>query len=950
MGDRTDKPLQNGTSIDAQRVLEVVRQVVSELMGEGLGVGLDSDFERHLGLGSLERVELAARLEAEFQAALPDRALLEARTPRQMIEALAARRGQPRAGLAGPAGPEAAAPVPYRVPTETEVQTLLEVLRYRVEHEGNRPHLRVLDDALQPQTVGYADLWHQALGTAAGLSARGLRRGDRVALLLPTGRDFFVAFMGVLACAAVPVPIYPPVRLDDLAPYLRRQVPILANAGVGAILTDSLLRSVAGLLRDRLPQAEHVLTVASAAEDTGFAIAQAGEEDLGLIQYTSGSTGDPKGVALPHRSLLANMRANGKGAELGPEDVCVSWLPLYHDMGLIGAWLTSMLYGMPLVLMSPVQFLSRPERWLWAIHRFRGSISAAPNFGYELCCRKIPDSALEHLDLSSWRVALNGSEPVLAETIDRFCARFGPHGFRRGAMMPVYGMAETCVGLAFPPPGREPRIDVVGRDRFLAEGRAVPCPDDGRPVLRVASVGRPLAGHAIRLAAPEDPLGAEVPERTEGRILFQGPSTMAGYFQRPDATEAVRAGAWIDTGDLGYTADGELYVTGRVKDLVIKGGRKYHPQDIERAAAAVEGVRKGCVAAFAAPDPQRGEAIVVVAETQRPEAEHSKLSRRVSEAVLEAIGTPADQIVWLRPGAIPKTSSGKLRRRETRRMFLEGRLERRRRPALQLLGVAFGSAGARLGAAARGARRLGYGLAATGLGRMLLALGSLRVMACRDREAAWSAAQSWLRFLFAAIGVPNRRTGEPWAQGPAVLVANHGSYLDPLFLLPHVDRPLAILAIEEAFGWPLIGPCLRRLEAVPVERTGGRASLDSYERTRQALRRGRQVLIFPEGTFGPAEGVRPFRLGAFRLAAEEGVPIQPIGIRGVRHVYREGRRLLCRGPVEIVALAPVAPAPRDSLRQMAAQRDAVRQAVAQACGEPLLQIASVAPLGSGAAG
>jgi acyl-CoA synthetase (AMP-forming)/AMP-acid ligase II len=265
----------------------------------------------------------------------------------------------------------------------------------------------------------------------------------------------------------------PSTRLSgwtSLAPYLLRHAAILANAGVRALLTDDILKAAGGLLRDRVPGLEHVLTVASTARSPGIEVSGTDGDSLGLIQYTSGSTGEPKGVALRHRNLLANIRAVGKHLALNADDVCISWLPLYHDMGLIGSWLTALYHGVPIVAISPLQFLARPERWLWAIHRFRGSVSPAPNFGYELCCRKVQEHAIEGLDLSSWRVAMNGSEPVLADTVERFCTRFEPYGFRRGTMMPVYGMAENCVALAFPPLGRGPRFDVVDRERLAAEG------------------------------------------------------------------------------------------------------------------------------------------------------------------------------------------------------------------------------------------------------------------------------------------------------------------------------------------------------------------------------------------------------------------------------------------------------------------------------------------------
>jgi acyl-CoA synthetase (AMP-forming)/AMP-acid ligase II len=345
------------------------------------------------------------------------------------------------------------------VPAEGEVRSVLEALRYQVERDPDAAHIRLLDDQLKPRTLSYADVWTRSRAASGALAESGIRPGDRVALVLPTGKDFFVAFMGILGAGAVPVPIYPPVRMDQLAPYLRRHAAILANAGVRALLTDDLLKAAGGLLRDRVSSLEHVLTVASTARSPGIEVSGTDGDSLGLIQYTSGSTGEPKGVALRHSNLLANIRAIGKGLALNAEDVCVSWLPLYHDMGLIGSWLTALYHGVPIVAISPLQFLARPERWCGPSIGSAEASRRRPTSATSCAAGRIQEHAIEGLDLSSWRVAMNGSEPVLADTVERFCTRFEPHGFRRGTMMPVYGMAENCVALAFPPLGRGPRFD-----------------------------------------------------------------------------------------------------------------------------------------------------------------------------------------------------------------------------------------------------------------------------------------------------------------------------------------------------------------------------------------------------------------------------------------------------------------------------------------------------------
>ena len=286
---------------------------------------------------------------------------------------------------------------------------------------------------------------------------------------------------------------------------------------------------------------------------------RAREEDIAFLQYTSGSTGDPKGVTLTHANLLANIHSIVSGLDVQPEDVAVSWLPLYHDMGLIGAWFVPLVSGNPVVVMSPLAFLSRPERWLWAIHRHRGTISPAPNFAYELCVRKIADKDLQGLDLSCWRAALNGAEPVRADTIEKFAARFAAYGFRREALLPVYGLAEASLAVSVPKIGSGYKVDRMVRETFESEGRAVPAgPGDPAP-LEFVNAGRPLPNVEVRIVTSD---GREAGERAEGRLWFRSPSATSGYYHNPSATrELIREDGWLDSGDLAYLADGEIYIT-----------------------------------------------------------------------------------------------------------------------------------------------------------------------------------------------------------------------------------------------------------------------------------------------------------------------------------------------------------------------------------------------------
>ena len=447
-----------------ERVLDVIRGLLEELGSQGALPMLrgDSQLDRDLGLGSLERVELLTRLEEAFGLRLPDRVAAEANTPEDFA----------RAVLAAPAtnGDQVEAESAARVSVGAEklrreaaedtgvlaAETLIDVFRYRATHDADRAHLLITEDTDGPErsrTLTFAELYAAGQRCAAELARRGVPAGGRVALMLPTSRAFFVSYAGILLAGAIPVPIYPPFRADRIEEYASRQSAILNNAEVCLMLTFRRAEAVAKLLKPRVrsltgvADAEKLIEAADKAPPpapgalplhlTGSRARKA--SDIALLQYTSGSTGDPKGVVLTHANLLANMRGVGEAVQLSPDDVGVSWLPLYHDMGLIGAWLTLHYFGIPLAVMSPLSFLTRPERWLQAFHKHRGTVAAAPNFAYELCVRKIADKDIQGIDLSCWRAALNGAEPVNPETLERFATRFAAYGFRREALLPVYG-------------------------------------------------------------------------------------------------------------------------------------------------------------------------------------------------------------------------------------------------------------------------------------------------------------------------------------------------------------------------------------------------------------------------------------------------------------------------------------------------------------------------------
>lgn len=922
--------------IREREVIALMRELVRELHPQRvrfIEVLPSSRIERDLGIDSLGRTELILRVERAFRVRLPVQTVGEAETVQDLVQALGeAKPARVRAHLEARSIP----PLPS-VPAASEARTLVEVLDWHVAQHPDRLHLTVLqDDTTILGTLTYHELATMAREVARGLIARDVAPGDRVALMLPTSVDFFTAFFGILYAGGIPVPIYPPMRLSQLEDHLRRQAGILRNAGACLLISMPEGRRLAGLLRAQVETLRIVEGVANLREAVPpVELPPVKDPDsVALIQYTSGSTGDPKGVVLSHANLLANIRAMGRVMEASSADVFVSWLPLYHDMGLIGAWLGCLHFAAPLYAMSPLSFLVRPESWLWAIHRFRATFSASPNFGFELCLNKIDDADLESLDLGSLRMVANGAEPVSVQTLRRFIERFGRYGFRPEAMAPVYGLAESSVGLAFPPLGRAPVIDRVNRDALSTHGLAEPAkPDDTKP-LEIVACGQPLPGHEIRVV---DEAGHEVGERQEGRLEFRGPSVTRGYFRNDVKTRELIHNGWLDSADRAYMAGGDVHITGRIKDIIIRAGRHLYPQEIEEAVADIPGIRKGGVAVFGVTDRASGtERVVVLAETRETDAAaRAALHMRAQEIVTDIAGAPPDEIVLAPPRTVPKTSSGKIRRSAAKELYEGGRIGAAQRALWwQLLRLALAGVGAQN---TRFKHLVGEALYAAWWWLVVLGaflLGWFAVMILPRREWRWAALRRVARGALWAVGVPVSVCGiERIPSANAMLVFNHSSYMDSLVLTAILPGEPAFVAKKELALQVFAGPFLRRLGTPFVERYDVASSLADTESLVTLARQGRILVFFPEGTFTRRVGLSGFYLGAFKVAAEANLPVLPGALRGTRSMLR-GEQWFPRWTAISADIAePVMPSGTE-FSSVLRLRDTVRNVVLARCGEP----------------
>jgi acyl-CoA synthetase (AMP-forming)/AMP-acid ligase II len=549
-------------------------------------------------------------------------------------------------------------------------ETLLDYL----ERAGHRPEggIRFVDRAERDRWVGWAEIRERALAVCGGLRDLGIGRGERVALVFPTGLEFFEAFFGTLLAGAVPVPLYPPVRLGRLGEYLRRTARMLEVTSARVVLADARVRRILG---EAVAAAHPPLggrTVEEVRRQDGELV-RPDPSDLALVQFSSGTTVEPKAVVLSHRALVAQTEIlNGFWQDTDElRHSCVSWLPLYHDMGLIGCVFPALSRDATLTLIGPELFVARPALWLRALSRWRGTISPAPNFAYNLCLTRISDAEMAGVDLSGWRTALNGAEAVSPTVLRAFCERFGRWGFRPEALTPVYGLSEAALAVTFSDLSRPFRTVRVDREELARKGLVLEA-EDGREIV---SVGRPVPGFRLEI---RDEAGRALPPGRVGRVWIQGPSLMEGYLGAPEATARVLRDGWLDTGDLGFLRGGELYLTGRAKDVVLLRGRNHAPEEIERAVDGLPGARTGCaVAASWLPEDAEGEKLALFVESARQasSAEIEALPDACREAVLGATGLAVDEVVVLEPGTLPRTSSGKLRRQEALRLWLAGELQ-----------------------------------------------------------------------------------------------------------------------------------------------------------------------------------------------------------------------------------------------------------------------------------
>ena len=891
-------------------VLEIIETFVSELREDKIRYRIKpgDSLERDLGISSLERVELLTRLEQTFNVKLDDSSIANTETARDLSSAIA---------IANPRIAENWLNIKKEstsVVVPTFAKTIVDALKWHAERTPDRIHIYLREEDGNETPLTYGDLWRASINVANSLAARGLGQQDTVALMLRTERAFFSSFLGTLLANCIPVPLYPPFRADRIEEYIQRQLSILGNANVKLMITFSEVKHLAKLLRSQLPSLSEIVTTDSLLSE-GANLPQLNTRQQegnkpALIQYTSGSTGNPKGTLLSNANLMANIRALQQRLEVTSDDIGVSWLPLYHDMGLIGAWLGTLYFGTPLALMSPLAFLARPSRWLWTLHAHRATMSPAPNFAYDLCSQRIQNEEIEGLDLSSVRILLNGAETVQPATLKRFIKRFSAYGLNKDALLPVYGLAECSVGLSAPIPGKNIRIDCINRRIFQKTGHVERIARDDPSGLYFVSCGQALPGHKIRIV---DDNGQQVTTQKEGHIQFRGPSATSGYYRNKHATnELIRQDGWLETGDLGYLADNELFITGRHKDLIIKAGRNLQPHEIEDIVGDVIGIRKGCVAAFGVTDATRGtERLMIVAETKLATAsDYEKLRSEIVERLVAKLEIPPDLIILTSPGSVLKTSSGKIRRTATRDAYLAGKLLKRR-PSLTLQWIRVGLRACK--SLFRSWGELALKLVFTGYVYILLIITSPLIWMALSLgpHGQWPTKLigRWTRLILALTGCRVNILGLDHIQdlGPAIYVANHASYLDPVLIMAVLPIQLRFAVKGRLASYPFIGTAVRKGEHITIEKNNQSQRMRGASEIIAPLNQGKSLFVFPEGTFASSSKLLPFRLGAFQASIATGFPIVPVSIQGTREIFPAKTWLVKPHQIMVTIGEPIVP-------------------------------------------
>lgn len=917
-----------------KKLIEIAEQFLRESRLEKRKIKLDTSLQSHLGLGSFARDELFRRIEKQFDIHIDNRVLVKVDSLSELKKAILLKlsRKQLEALHLSHSGKGESY---FKI---KQAENLIDVLLLYANEIPEKAHIFFQDERGNESIITYGDLYENSLKVAQSLLDLGVLANDTIALMLPSHPSFLYVFLGILLANCIPVPIYPPPQPHHLESYVRQQSRILVNAEIRLlVVTFQETYDLGKLLPAFAPGLKKIVTVNELLDNRKMVSPiNVNPEIPALIQYVPDTKSFPKGVLLSHQNLLANTRAVGKAIEINHQDIIVSWLPFFHVMGLVSVWLGSFYHGIPLILMSPLSFLNRPERWLWAIHYSNGTISGGPNFAYELCAQNIEPARIEGLDLSSWRLAINGGEMIHPDTIERFSKKFIPYGFKRENFASAYGLAESSACVAISSLGQEPRIDKVERNIFEYEKRAIHVKDSSEEFcIRLVTCGKPIPQHKVRVV---DDFGYELPDRYVGNLQFNGPSSMCGYYRDLEATKKIYHNDWWDTGDLAYLDQGEIFIAGRKKEIIIKAGRNLSPGGIEELVSQVPGIRGGCVVAFGVESTLEGtEEIILIAETQqkRP-SKPDQIIQNIRNQVSTTQYMVPDKIILVPPHTLPKTSMGKIHREACKIAYLDDQLKQ---PSgvIQLAKIRTKSFLAKLHYYLIKTAQLIYSIYALFVLVITIGPGYLSLWILPRKLSATIlhyCTRNFFRFIFCPIQIINKQNLYKYKR--IIFLPNHTSYFDVFVLTAVLPPNTRFVAKKEVTQTPFIRTVIRKLKHILLDRKHYPEGITkATKEIEQALNEQNPVVIFPEGTFTYAAGLRPFKFGSFKIAVDKNVPVLPIASQGIRKILREGQRLLKPGSIKITVGEPLFPQGND-WEEIIRLRAETREQILIHCGEPSL--------------
>ncbi len=877
-------------------------------------VTLEKSLTYDLGIGSIERIELMQRLEKIFSIRLEENSIARADNLDVIYEEILNKleQKQPEYHFV-----DHIADLPEIDMRSAE--SLVDILLLGKQQDPLRTWLYLQNADGKEATLSYQELYNETINMACYLKEKGLRPGNKIVIALPTSCEFFYAFFASLLLGGRPI-ISSPLLLKEKKQSLP---PFLIDGDVDFVIAEDNLKSQLNLKKIIFLSPSDALDVKH--KDQNICINEKNNGVVGLL--TAGTTGDKKEILLRQESVLENIKSSIDAMSMSPSDIVVNWLPLNNSVSLISMCLTSLYAGIPLVLIDYNDFLQQPERWLWAIHFHQGTISVASDFDLAQCTQKIKFHTLDGLDISSCRVALVATDQPQVDTLNAFNQKFSPYGFKETCLTPAYALTENGALLTISNPGNKYQTDQASLDRLLKENTAEKT--DTSLSIDYVNCGEVVGNNDIRIA---DSDGVVLKDRQIGKIQFSRPSSFEDDSRR-----------WISSGDYGYTVNKSLFVIGREQGLIyLKESKQCYAKVIENLVGMLPDINANSVAAF---NDSNENYILVVETTVDSASQHSNVREIVSKKLKQSgISTP-EKIIFLKNNSLPRTLSGKIKRFQCKKDYENNSLGRELSPSLiQKIKVKSKKIWNILSGKIKFSLRVIYTFY-VGIILVLTGPPGWIIIMCLPRKLGAKFLKLWCKFLFASMFCPIKYSEDPSvgeSKTPIVYTANHTGYLDIVALISVLPSDISYIGKQELSDVGFLKKLMQHLGYIFVNPVDFTKTPGEIAEITETVKSGRSVLIFAEGTFTYATGLRPFKMGTFKIAAETMSPVCPVSIQGVRTVLRDGSCMFRPNFIKIHVSSLIFPV-ENSWSESLRLRDEAYKAIADNCGEKTISLIAAGP-------